>query len=703
MTKRTLAFSSRRSITATTLVEVLVVIVVFLVGILAIAQIFPGGLKILTRTRNTSMAYTLGRSQLETLKSRPDSLPEAIVPVSYSLTGGVYLPSVNYDRLPNEYSPVSTQISNTGIAAETGRAWQLGSGSNVARRVIGESHRIPAPRSMSPDASASAPIGSLVALEFGPIDHAGGIPQVNGNAPAQSTLQVYGRDMYRREGSADLAATGVEGLREYEYATANLQAANASIALPANKTLLPAPITNFFRISMVVTVNNGGNFIRRNIVGYQYPVPPNAQGQVTAPFSSMLGLLQPGDGILSIEPNSVRVAQLYKPIASTIPFDDNDPFTFKLVNGRIGHLLINPVLFNRFEERSGSARESYVARIDYDVRDWRILHEDFRISESLPANYPKVIKLSINSLKTNSIASSDGLRNPSHADTLTSDVPNSGMEDVYVADNNAFAGANTVNADNLLIIDTETGSQFAESYNGAPSFKIDKSRGVLTILDADGVAGNGLTQALLTPMGTQVLTNVSGRSIRVFYMTKDEWAIQVARNAAHYAPAFGDPGVGQFYVGGTDPAQQGTSTRLYFPRMDNGRKVSIGRVRWVDAGGNENVLEGSEFQIKFQTGADNHVRASGSPSTLPLPSIDIREVVPNAVSIAMETGSPSSMAYAVRDVRGVSMLARVFFNNSAFNLNATPALNLTQNFNIWAREWNVTSKETYLHRGESIR
>ncbi|MCE2766301.1 MAG: hypothetical protein LW628_05210 [Fimbriimonadaceae bacterium] len=45
--------SVRRGLLGTTLIEVLVTIVVFLVGILAIAQIFPGGVKILNRTRNT--------------------------------------------------------------------------------------------------------------------------------------------------------------------------------------------------------------------------------------------------------------------------------------------------------------------------------------------------------------------------------------------------------------------------------------------------------------------------------------------------------------------------------------------------------------------------------------------------------------------------------------------------------------------------
>ncbi|HTQ09351.1 MAG TPA: prepilin-type N-terminal cleavage/methylation domain-containing protein, partial [Fimbriimonadaceae bacterium] len=73
--------SSRRS--GTTLVEILVVIVVFMIGILAIAQIFPGGLRILEYSQFDTMATSLGRSEMEMLKNHADQLPEDIVPVQF--------------------------------------------------------------------------------------------------------------------------------------------------------------------------------------------------------------------------------------------------------------------------------------------------------------------------------------------------------------------------------------------------------------------------------------------------------------------------------------------------------------------------------------------------------------------------------------------------------------------------------------------
>ena len=71
--------SRARHNAGTTLIEVLVVIVIFLVGILAVVQIFPKGFQILLFSRNASVATALSRDEIERLKSRPDQLPDGIV------------------------------------------------------------------------------------------------------------------------------------------------------------------------------------------------------------------------------------------------------------------------------------------------------------------------------------------------------------------------------------------------------------------------------------------------------------------------------------------------------------------------------------------------------------------------------------------------------------------------------------------------
>ena len=50
------------------------------------------------------------------------------------------------------------------------------------------------------------------------------------------------------------------------------------------------------------------------------------------------------------------------------------------------------------------------------------------------------------------------------------------MEDVFVVNNTMVPGANTVGADNMLVVDVATGGQLLESYNGTPTMKIVKSK-----------------------------------------------------------------------------------------------------------------------------------------------------------------------------------------------------------------------------------
>ncbi|MEI7984593.1 MAG: hypothetical protein WCI55_03110 [Armatimonadota bacterium] len=663
----------------TTLIEILVVIVVFLVGILAIAQIFPGGIKILNKGRNNSIAIGLLRSNQELLKSRPDVLPGEVVPIRMTLVGPIYVPVEDPTWLPTEYSPAVTAILPNGTALEAGRAWQLVSGANTTRRIIGETHKITAPKLLSPDGtSVTAPFGSLTLLEFGPIDHIGGVPLPN-------QLSVYGRDMYRRVAKN---ATDYQGMRDYEYGVMGMNSSAAEIAFPA-------AVSGTYRVSITANIINAGSIFTRRLNGVSVNIAATPGGYAVVPVSDpLIGILGPGDNLISVEVDSLKIAHMFTQLAPATAFDANDLFQYKVLNGRIGELLFNPKLFGKYEERAGSTRQPYVARIDYDVRDWRILHEDFRVSTSAPAGLPKVLKLAIPSLRTNSVPGPDGLSAPSHAAIIAgSDSPNAGMEDVFVVNNTTVPGANTTDADNMLILDLATGGQLLEQYSGAPTMKIDKSGGNITLFDIDNNDANGLTQAIATPDGSIVLTNVTGRALRAFYMAREEWALQVTRSAAHYDFTYVAPAAAQYYVGGTGPLN-GQPTRIYFPAMDTNRKVSIGKIRYRDGGGTERLLEGAEFQIKFRTGVDS--------ITQPMPSIDLRDIDGGAVSFVQDTTSPSSMAFSVGDVRGVSVISKAFYNSSGFTFSPNTTDNLTNKFGNWAKEWGISSRETYLHRGEAI-
>lgn len=663
----------------TTLIEVLVVIVVFLVGILAIAQIFPGGIRILNRARNSSMATGLGRSALEQLKSRPDILPEAILPVRFQLIAGVYTPVIDSTASNTEYAPLGTGIDVNGIVSGTNRPWQLQSGPNVFRRVIGETHRITAPRYLTPNAPTGSDLfGSFSILEFGPPDHTNG-------AQLPGQLLVYGRDMFRRVAKV---ATDYQGLREYEYAVGNTSSNLIEIAFPA-------AVNAEFRVSLTATINNGGNIFTRTLTSQIVPVPATpTPGYFVQQVSTIPGVLNPGENLVSVDVESIKIARLFHQAALGSAWNTSDVFTYQVVNPVIGEVMFNPGLYGKFEERAGTSRQPYVARIDYDVRDWRILHEDYRVSTSNPGGLPKVIKLQVPSIRTNSVQGPDGKSAPSQAAIPSPNVPNQGMEDICGVTNTAVPGANTTDLDNILIIDVQTGAQLLESYNGTPTMRVDKTNGYITLFDVDNDDTNGLTQAVATAGGV-VLTNVTSRVLRIYYMAREEWAVQIARNAAHYTGSYVVPGWGQYYVGGTG-ALNGNATRIYFPVMDANRRVSVGKLRYISNNGgtpHEVTMTGVELTIKFRT---------GDTLSQPLPSIDLRDIDPDAINIVQDTTDPQSKTFSVSDVRGVSVLAKVFFNNGFFTLGTDAAANLNTGFSNYLKEWNVTTKETYLHRGDAI-
>ena len=109
----------------TSLVEVLVALVVFLVGILTAVRMFPGGFAVVKHGENVTVAGRLVQAELERWKNRADNLPAGILPVS-GLGGGGGTDNLDHFR-----------------------------------KVRAEATRIPAP---------STALGSIYILGFSPVD-----------------------------------------------------------------------------------------------------------------------------------------------------------------------------------------------------------------------------------------------------------------------------------------------------------------------------------------------------------------------------------------------------------------------------------------------------------------------------------------------------------------------------------------------------
>ncbi|CAN5689581.1 hypothetical protein BH11ARM2_BH11ARM2_10090 [soil metagenome] len=644
---------SRKLDRGTTLVEVLVVIVVFLVGILAVVQIFPRGFQILTLTRKGSEATALSRDESERIKAAPSEIPEFILPVD---DNGAGFDPDDTMLSPDDLGPAGNGIRADGVLMDGNKVvgpWQLYSGANRFRRIMGETRRVPAPRRVGGNASL---YGGLLMANYGPIDT---------NYP----LMISGNDLTRNpsppaqlQERTDITATGMrffdvlDTLGSSDFYLDTLDSTDPAIYVPVGT------FQRQYRLTLSVLVSNGGQPVRRTLRGLaftvpavtisaQYPRLPLARIALAAPIAS---LLPSGDTYRSIYPDTIRVKRGYKEVPVGNGFSA-DPFEVKVLDLTRGMILFNPAGYSETVDGS-DGRQPLSATLDYTVADWRILREDFRLTDSDNGH----VKLSLAPLK-GGVSDADGLTTSSLGPMETG--------------NSQIAAAS-----HLFIVDLDTGGIVCEKEptgSTTPLITVNKSLGLVTFADASRVDGRQIR--ILLPDGAVRTFDLRGRALRAFYMSRDEFAVQVLKPASTYNASVIEPGPGEFYVGGSNGAIGGQVTRLYFPRSDAGSKVNIGVLRYLDASSNVREIVGQDFTVRFRPGENN-------------PSIDLTDVDSGATGF-----DPNSLA--ARDVRGSSLTVRTLWNPDFFSLTSNPATNLTR-LDQWARGYRRSTVQTYVARGE---
>ncbi len=673
---------SLKRVLGTTLIEILVVIVVFLVGILAVIQIFPKGFQLLLLNRNKMISQALARDYVESLKLRPDQLPEQIVSAYYS-NGNLV---INSGKDPSDLGTIASFINSNGFASDgSGNAlgnWAYFTGSNVFRRVIGEGRRVPAPRAVG---TSSQFFGGLMVLQFGPISYQ---PQ-NGATP--SNLSVYGNDLEQFVGLPNVQAQRTD----YQYFVINPTNSAIAIEFPSGN-LQQDTYNRVYRVSFSAYVSNGSGGVFKRDYTELAPVSippqnPDISGQAplsaAIPLAGVNGLVT--DPVVSVDLNTLRVQRFFVQLPkSGQAFSAVDPYQYKLLNENIGVLLFNPIGNGVFISREGHDREPLTARVNYDVYDWRILHDDFRVDigvlpgEVSSANPQAVFaqhKLPVGGLKVAGNAGPDGLPN----------TPIPTLETARGDGTTDTSGANGPKADNFVLMDLDTGGIYCEVNPSNPSqnlISIDKSSGVVTFYDLDNDPTNGITGVILLPDGTTVNVQMDNRAVRALYMVNQEFSVQVLKSAAQYSVATTPTNlsVGQFYIGGTQTGL-GSATRIYFPNSDNGRKVTIGEVTYVDGSGVTHDLMGQDFLV-----------TGGNDATVALPFVDLTSVDPSAQSISFANG------FGARNVKGASVTVRVLWNPTNFFLTGNSPQNLSS-LNRWGQAWRKSTNETFLQKEDNNR
>ena len=328
----------------------------------------------------------------------------------------------------------------------------------------------------------------------------------------------------------------------------------------------------FYRLTCSIYTTLGGTVYRRDIVAL--PVQ-STLANTPAPFAYMTlnlnALAPPGESYVSIDPNSVQIQRVFTPVAAATAFSATDPYQYKILNLHLGVILFSPVGYNYDIVRASGQREPLRGRVDYQTQDWRIISDEYRLEDG-QFDY----KLSLGSIKVLGTSYADALPykgigvqtllaagTTSNTDVMFQDVQTGGLIIYDPSNPPAAPSGNSLNDANI----DPTKS----------SFYVDKSTGTFRVVDFDAATnGNQVLLALPDPtsptgFAPPKAVNSNGRTVRVLYMARNEWAVAPLLAAAVYyevPPNPTGPGAAQYTVAAA-------GSRVYFPNMDVGRKVSV--------------------------------------------------------------------------------------------------------------------------------
>lgn len=673
----------RRKVAGTSLIELLTVIVVFLVGILAVVQVFPPGLAVLRTNKARTQAISLARAEVQRVLGQSAQLPERIVAGTFNGAGTVFILS---QTDPNQFTPPVTVATNVGEINNAGEVlvsgtpvghWSKLTGPNKITRIVGEGRPIAQPTVVG------GILGSRMQLMFAPIYY---LFDAANSQTAGQVLQVYGNDLRRENGDLDdlipdTAATLYDTDVFYYVPGENAQsqtfpsfAGEDQIAIGLLEDVATnTQLFHSYRVSLsfiyddgvdqrviegiFTTSFNDGAFARTN----NYAV-------ISIPELLALGGF-PVAGYRGIEVGSLRVQRVFSEVPVGTPFNLSDPYQFIPWNHAYGTLMLNPAGANYKVRDVDGNTTPLVAKVDYSVYDWRIMRDEFTVPTPMPIGITPSLKLLVDSIKPASGVSPDGsafggIGLP--ADTFMQ-VP-------------VLAGG-LANQD-FVLIDVESGGVVLGNNNDpASAYFVDKSNGNIQFRDTDTSDGLALTGRIAIPDGTfQGFTlsaplELAGRSVRAHYMARNELSTQVLKASSNYNVVYPtNPGqlvAGQTYEGNS--AGWGQANRLYFPLIDSGQKVTVGEA-WV-AGGASPVLRDRDMQI---SGIESILGVTVAYAELP----------------AGLTFDRTRNNYAVRRVNGASVKVRAFYNPDSFFLSGTPGANF-DSVRRWVERYNTTTTETF--------
>lgn len=556
----------------TSLIEILVALVIFLVGIVSIVRLFPGGFVTMQHSENVTLANRMAQAEIERWQARPANLPAGILawgqdpsnPSRYDIWSNVHPEQLDDSIAPGDYY-------FTGV--------------NRFRRIHAESTKIPMPQLDAGGAYA----GCIYVLAFSPISP----------IPADDPL-VFGGQMKRLTLPQDPDDLRINAHGEYAI---NYRLAELYLMPFARERQL---ILNYsYWISDGSSSMNLQHSLRQIIVVPEAVATDFQNGfqvvRIPSPVSA--GDLSAETGFREIDRDSESIHRRFieRPVNAdgTVNWYVDDPYEFALVTERAGVISFNPVGYG-YEEITARGKEALTAYIDYTVLDWHILSEERKLPDTMTSPTDWDVKLTLGFLKKK-------------GETVQQDGSTyAGLSPSILVD------PVTSNPYDILVIDMDTGQGYTELsvISGRPALEVDYKSGIVRF-------DPNLHQ--LRSGGASVPSPFDGgKTFKIYYRADNDWALQPYKSYENYRerPDAASVGYRSFFKQYTGSGQYCT---LYFPKCYAGTSVAVDY--WYQLQGEQDYryASGEVHQISDFTGAhdlcyidlrDTIVRRHGSSAVL---------------------------------------------------------------------------------------
>jgi hypothetical protein len=594
----------------TSLVEILVAMLVLLLGIFTLVRLFPTGFTSILYGRNVSMAQALTSGVIQAARTNAGKLPDDVEAIG---PNGLPFPSLDPTQELTQY-PLPPANANGLILTMGPPPDARFSDINKVRRVVGETTRIPAPTTTSPympaDGSGQRVPVSVYILQFSPI-----------YSPAATMANLGGVFAYAGNPLDRVVFSGpptpdqLAALTPFSY---GIDYGNGVLYF------LPVAYPRQFKMSYSFTIPAGP----QQVAHEQAPpdnsivVPPNTNSFDMRQAHGKLFFPLPAG--TQLDANGEFLYRGFDLLANNQAFSSDNPYQFKVLNSVAGVLGFNPL--GATPGAAGTGATGIIAKIDYDVDDWHIIHED----RVVPDSAPRVVKLTLNGIEP--IGTAD-----EYQEQYT------GLMKTY-PDRPSL----TPNID-VIVEDLETGLtmdsrtlQPATNPNGAPG---SGSNGAIDYRDGSIQFNDTAHWSMPTSRAT-LDTPIGGKRVRIYYRTPQNWGVEFTKAATEYSrvPATLNPGYREYY--------QGSGGYLFFPVQDHDQAVLVDYT-WVQREMNHDITRtetGEYHQILDPARSDSPQNQLGAPSNNWWAQVDgaLRgDVVPGSIQVLR--------------VRGVSVRARAIW------------------------------------------